>query len=612
MESPFAPFSARREIRQQLEFAVRVLEHYRDLDDHWDDLPTVTFGTAIDEVRTQLDRYDEPFRLAVVGEFKAGKSALINALLGRPGLVPEGKTPTTGAVIEIWGADEEYGEVVGADGVLLFTGTLAETARYADQRTPEGRKISGRGARILLHVDSDLVRNLVVIDTPGLGANDHDDRVTAESLNLADAAILVINGLRPGSDESVRLAERLGRDRRRMIAAVTRLDLIRDRNAALDGTREVFGEVLDGEPVGVESPRIQAALADLADADGDPEQEAAARSVLAATGYTELRARVQESLLNGPAAGQRAVRVLTDLRRTLNRLAAAAAGRAATRQQAAESAQTGKSVIEQRINDVITPKRPFLDAKIEEITHLHLGDYIADLANAVDVFIDQVADGGLDLGARAMQARYSESARKRLAGDLEQRFKRIFPERQLEVTEARIHRAVTALLELEWREIIEAATADTSDSRFDPSDLLDQLTDQLRRLVGGLAIDALLVGLLFVPGGILLELVALLGSAGVGVSVLRKGAARQARVKRQARIQLAGTRKLLGHQIAVHYFEINAAVFKQLTEQARGEATVQEQARLAALGEAERWRQAVEQTQRLIADARHFETDGIA
>jgi septin family protein len=59
-------------------------------------------GRRADEV----ERFDDPFRLAVVGEFNSGKNALINALLGRPGLLTEGVTPTTGTITELWWTDE--------------------------------------------------------------------------------------------------------------------------------------------------------------------------------------------------------------------------------------------------------------------------------------------------------------------------------------------------------------------------------------------------------------------------------------------------------------------------------------------------------------------------
>ena len=49
---------------------------------------------TLDESIVQLD---EPFLLVVVGEFNAGKSAFINALVGQP-ILKEGVTPTTALV----------------------------------------------------------------------------------------------------------------------------------------------------------------------------------------------------------------------------------------------------------------------------------------------------------------------------------------------------------------------------------------------------------------------------------------------------------------------------------------------------------------------------------
>ncbi len=53
-----------------------------------------TSRTALDQSIAQLD---ELFLLVVVGEFNAGKSAFINALVGQP-LMQEGVTPTTAVI----------------------------------------------------------------------------------------------------------------------------------------------------------------------------------------------------------------------------------------------------------------------------------------------------------------------------------------------------------------------------------------------------------------------------------------------------------------------------------------------------------------------------------
>jgi predicted GTPase len=220
----------------------------------------IDFATAAARVSELSLRYEEPFRLAIVGEFKAGKSTLINALLGRPGLVPEGATPTTGAVTEIWWGEEERGEVLDGSGKQVFAGTLEGAVRFADQRSTEGKKVSGQGARVILRVASDFLRNLVILDTPGLGANARDDKVTLGSLHLADAAILVVNGLQPGGEDSLTLSEHLRTAQRKLVTVVTRIDLTSNPSDALDAAKTVFGAVADGDPIGVASPVIMKAL----------------------------------------------------------------------------------------------------------------------------------------------------------------------------------------------------------------------------------------------------------------------------------------------------------------------------------------------------------------
>src|SRR5579863_4437616 len=54
-------------------------------------------ATTLDQVLASLD---ELFLLVIVGEFNAGKSALINALLRAP-VLPEGVTPTTAKITKV-------------------------------------------------------------------------------------------------------------------------------------------------------------------------------------------------------------------------------------------------------------------------------------------------------------------------------------------------------------------------------------------------------------------------------------------------------------------------------------------------------------------------------
>src|SRR5580704_15393965 len=148
MSTALAPSSGQQEIKRFLGTVAGKLKEYADLDDRWKVQGSSRFGAVADDALLTAKRFDDPFRLAVVGEFNSGKSALINALLGRPGLLTEGVTPTTGTITELWWTDEpESGTVTNAAGEQVFAGPVAEAIKYADQRTPEGQSITGVGAR---------------------------------------------------------------------------------------------------------------------------------------------------------------------------------------------------------------------------------------------------------------------------------------------------------------------------------------------------------------------------------------------------------------------------------------------------------------------------------
>ena len=67
-------------------------------------------------IRRSVRQLDELFLLVVAGEFNAGKSALINALLGAD-ILAEGVTPTT-AAITLLTYGERPGRVDRTDGLL--------------------------------------------------------------------------------------------------------------------------------------------------------------------------------------------------------------------------------------------------------------------------------------------------------------------------------------------------------------------------------------------------------------------------------------------------------------------------------------------------------------
>lgn len=83
---------------------------------------------ALDSLQKAILQLDELFLIVVAGEFNAGKSALINALLGQK-VLAEGVTPTTTRVTLVrWG--EQAAEQVVDENFTIYT--------YPSNRTEEG------------------------------------------------------------------------------------------------------------------------------------------------------------------------------------------------------------------------------------------------------------------------------------------------------------------------------------------------------------------------------------------------------------------------------------------------------------------------------------------
>ena len=118
------------------------------------------------KLRSAIDQLDELFLIVAAGEFNAGKSALINALLGERVLL-EGVTPTTAQVTLLrWG--ETFNEVIVDDGFAIVTHPLP------------------------------LLKELNIVDSPGTNAiNRQHERLTSEYVPRSDLVLFVTSADRP-------------------------------------------------------------------------------------------------------------------------------------------------------------------------------------------------------------------------------------------------------------------------------------------------------------------------------------------------------------------------------------------------------------------------------
>ena len=193
-----------------------------------------------------IRQLDELFLLVVVGEFNAGKSAFINALLG-DGVLAEGVTPTT------------------ADIQVLKYGP-STTDAYDDVNRVR-----------VISAPVELLRDLQIVDTPGTNAiiREHE-RLTTDFVPRADLVLFVTSADRPFTETERAFMESIRDWGKKIVVILNKIDIF----ASATELNDVLGFVRSGARrlLGVETPvlPVSARLAQHAK-HGDPSQWEASR-----------------------------------------------------------------------------------------------------------------------------------------------------------------------------------------------------------------------------------------------------------------------------------------------------------------------------------------------
>ena len=157
-----------------------------------------------------IEQLDELFLLVVVGEFNAGKSAFINALLGSR-VVAEGVTPTTAQI-----------------NVLQYGETVERSVREAN-----------------LHVitaPAPLLRDIHIVDTPGTNAiiREHE-AITAHFVPRSDLVLFVTSADRPFTETERAFLEQVRGWGKKVVVVINKVDIL-EHERDVDAVREFVGE----------------------------------------------------------------------------------------------------------------------------------------------------------------------------------------------------------------------------------------------------------------------------------------------------------------------------------------------------------------------------------
>jgi small GTP-binding protein len=158
----------------------------------------ITLGAASEDqaaVRQSQLQLDSLFLLVIAGEFNAGKSAFINALLGDR-ILEEGVTPTTSRIHVV-----KFGSAVNATSL--------------DEVTDE------------ITAPVDLLREIHIVDTPGTNAIErHHEAITQNFLPRADIVFFLTSADRPLTESERLFLSQIREWGKKIVIVLNKIDIL--------------------------------------------------------------------------------------------------------------------------------------------------------------------------------------------------------------------------------------------------------------------------------------------------------------------------------------------------------------------------------------------------
>lgn len=158
----------------------------------------VQFGATEEDQQTlarSIEQLDELFLLVIVGEFNAGKSAFINALLGQQ-ILKEGVTPTTTQINIL-----KHGE------------------------TPDRQVVESN--LHVLHLPADLLREISIVDTPGTNAVIREHEIlTATFVPRSDLVLFITSADRPFTESERQFLEAIRDWGKKVVIVINKIDIL--------------------------------------------------------------------------------------------------------------------------------------------------------------------------------------------------------------------------------------------------------------------------------------------------------------------------------------------------------------------------------------------------
>ena len=181
--------------------------------------------SAVDGVLKRLT--EDNFNVAIIGEFKRGKSTLINALLGKD-ILPMDVLPTTATLNKITYSVTPFAKIEYKDGRSEDI-QIDQLKEFVTKLTKDSEQKAKTIQEAIVYYPVNYCKNgITIIDTPGLNDDETMTEVTMSVLPQTDAALMVIMAQAPFSESERDFLENrvITSDLGRVMFVVTGIDLL--------------------------------------------------------------------------------------------------------------------------------------------------------------------------------------------------------------------------------------------------------------------------------------------------------------------------------------------------------------------------------------------------
>lgn len=216
-----------------------------------------TTAIAISQRDTNLENHlkeaqqhlaEEKIYVVICGEFKQGKSSLINAFIDETNLFPVAVKITTNLVSTIAYAEQEKITVILGD-IGKGQAKQINRAEIPEYVTEQQNKGNSKNAKMLIIESPNpyLKDGLVLVDTPGTGSlNTEHTALTYSFIPNADAILFVSDIQAPLKVEDLNfIKERILPHCQNIIFVVTKIDAIANYQKIIDSNREKLSTLLN-------------------------------------------------------------------------------------------------------------------------------------------------------------------------------------------------------------------------------------------------------------------------------------------------------------------------------------------------------------------------------